>query len=583
MKDTILVETCHFDDPGGWVIDQQFIRQMGNPFLLAHGLGEPVKDAKTLLRSVDPGGYHFWVRTRNWAAAWRKDLAEKDCPGRFKVLINGKETDRVFGTGSKEWAWEYGGTCILEATGNEVALRDLAGFDARCDALVFSKTEQLELPDSPAAFEAFRELQGNKQPAELHEFDFVVVGGGVAGICASVAAARKGLKVALIHDRPILGGNNSSEVRVQLGGKVNLHPYEALGTVVNEIDHKTNRNARPAEEYRDDLKMAVVRAEKNLHLFLNTTIQSATVTDGIIRTISGYNIRNGQCYRFKAALFSDCTGDATLGYLAGADYREGRESKKETGEPLAPDEPDHMTLGTSVMWYSDETDQQQQFPETPWAIPFTEETCQKAKKGDWDWETGIGRNHIEDFEYIRDYGLMAVFGNWSFLKNASSLKEEYQNRKLMWVAYIGGKRESRRLMGDVILSQHDIQQEVMYPDACVTTSWSIDLHEPKVMDQFGYEPFRARARKTRIEPTTIPYRSFYSRNIRNLFMAGRNISVTHVALGAVRVMKTTGMMGEVVGLAAACCIKKDLLPRALYDIEPDYLKDTLKEGVPGRT
>src|SRR5690606_36042861 len=236
-------------------------------------------------------------------------------------------------------------------------------------------------------------------------------------------------------------------------------------------------------------------------------------------------------------LLVDCPGDANLGYRGGADYNMGRESFQETGETLAPEEEDNMTLGTSVMWYSEETDTEVSFPETPWALQFTEETCQKAKKGDWDWETGFGRNHIDEFEYIRDYGLMAIYGNWSFLKNHSSLKEEYKNRKLEWVAYIGGKRESRRLMGDIVVKQQDIDSKRMFIDGCVTTSWSIDLHQPKFIEGFSNEPFRARAKKSRIEPFTIPFRALYSRNIHNLLMAGRNISVTHVALGAVRVMK----------------------------------------------
>lgn len=578
MKETILVEATQFDRIGGWVIDHQFMDQMHAPFLLAHGFGNPVEDATTVIEVLNSGEYHVWVRTRNWTATWND--TDIETPGRFKLLIDGTAIDTTFGTEKAKWHWQYGGSLHIEKGAHKLSLHDLTGFDGRCDSIVFSKNQDIVLPDTKPEFEEFRNRYKGEAPLEEHHFDFVVVGGGVAGICASVAAARQGLKVALIHNRRILGGNNSSEVRVQLGGKVNLPPYEAIGNVVNEIDHKTNRNARPAEEYRDDLKKNIIENEKNITAFLDTHVTDVEVGGAKIQSVIGLEIRTGVKHKIRAPLFSDCSGDANLGFLAGADFRIGRESSAETGESLAPEEEDQMTLGTSVMWYSEESDYPESFPETPWALQFTEDTCQKAKKGDWDWETGMGRNHIDDFEYIRDYALMAVYGNWSFLKNHSSLQDEYKNRRLEWVAYIGGKRESRRLMGDVIIHQQDIDSKRIFPDGCVTTSWSIDLHQPKHIEGFDLEPFRARAKKARIEPFTIPFRALYSRNIENMFMAGRNISVTHVALGTVRVMKTTGMMGEVVGLAADLCTRKKTLPKEIVKDHLNELKTILEAGVP---
>lgn len=579
MKETILVEATQFDNIGGWVIDQQFMDQMHAPFLLAHGFGNPVEDASTSIMVNGVGEYHIWVRTRNWSATWNKDK-DIEAPGRFELLINGEPIDVIFGTEEAEWHWQYGGTYTFSEKSNVVALHDLTGFDGRCDSIVFSTDRELVLPKDREEFVSFKSDVKGDPTIQEERFDFVVVGGGVAGICAAVTAARKGLNVALIHNRSILGGNNSSEVRVQLGGKVNLPPYTAIGNIVNEIDHKTNRNARPAEEYRDDLKMNIVLNEKNITAFFDTQVIEVDVVDSAINSVKAVGIRNGKQYNIYAPLFADCSGDANLGYLAGADYKMGRESFQETGETLAPEEEDTMTMGTSVMWYSEESDKEESFPETPWALQFVEETCQKAKKGDWDWETGIGRNHIDDFEYIRDYGLLAIYGNWSFLKNHSSLKEEYKNRKLEWVAYIGGKRESRRLMGDVVVKQQDIDSKRKFIDGCVTTSWSIDLHLPKFIEGFDSEPFRARAKKSRIEPFTIPFRALYSRNIHNLLMAGRNISVTHVALGTVRVMKTTGMMGEVIGLAAELCIRKRVSPSAIVEGHLDEFKEILSAGAP---
>jgi hypothetical protein len=261
-------------------------------------------------------------------------------------------------------------------------------------------------------------------------------------------------------------------------------------------------------------------------------------------------------------VFADCTGDGTVGYLAGADYRLGREARNQTGESRAVEKADTMTMGTSIMWYA--VDGKEDFPATPWALRFDSRTVQKLTRGNWDWETGMMYHQVDDFEYVRDYGLRAVYGNWSQLKNGPETREEFADKKLGWVAYIGGKRESRRLMGDVILKQQDIVGRKEFQDACVVTTWSIDLHYPVATKGMKAEPFRSTARHTRIEPYAFPYRCLYSRNIDNLFMAGRNISVTHVALGTVRVMRTTGLMGEVVGLAAGLCKKHDTTPRGVY-------------------
>jgi hypothetical protein len=239
-----------------------------------------------------------------------------------------------------------------------------------------------------------------------------------------------------------------------------------------------------------------------------------------------------------------------------------------------------MTLGTSVMWYSVETDEPASFPECPWAIQFTEKTCQNAAMGNWDWETGLHRDTIDDAEHIRDHMLRAIYGSWAFQKNSSRDKAKYADRKLAWAAYIGGKRESRRLLGDVILQQQNIEQQTEFSDAFVTTTWSIDLHypQPKNAEQFD-EPFRAIAEQKTIKPYPIPYRCLYSRNIGNLFMAGRDISVTHVALGTTRVMRTCGMMGEVVGMAASLCKKYNTTPRGVYQHHLAELKELATRGV----
>ena len=577
----VLVEAEGFDELGGWVIDTQVMDQMGSPFLMAHGLGRPVEDAVTRIAFPAAGTYRVLVRTRDWAAPWNAPEA----PGRFQVLVGGEPLPAEFGTEGAEWHWQEGGTVEIAEGGLEttLALRDLTGFNGRCDAILFTTDPDFVPPNEGEAMARFRRaLLGHPEtPEDAGPYDLVVVGGGMAGTSAAISAARLGLSVALIQDRPLLGGNNSSEIRVHLHGRVHLPPYPALGGVVRELGPQGVGNAGPPERYEDDRKLDLVRAEPTLDLFLNTRVNEVEMEGSRIAAVVGQDVRTGRRTRFPGRWFADCTGDGNVGYLAGADYRYGRESRAETGEELAPEEPDRLVLGTSVQWYSKETDEPTEFPETPWAIQFTAETYQKATDGEWDWETGFHLDQIEDFEKIRDHGLRAVFGNWSFQKNHAPDRDQYAHRELEWVAYIGGKRESRRLLGDVILQQQDIVEQRPFPDAAVTTTWTIDLHYPTDFqrEHFPGKEFRARAEHVRIEPYPVPYRCFYSRNVDNLFMAGRNISVTHVALGTVRVMRTLGMVGEVVGMAAAVCQRHDVDPRQVYTDHLEELQELMTEGV----
>jgi len=239
-----------------------------------------------------------------------------------------------------------------------------------------------------------------------------------------------------------------------------------------------------------------------------------------------------------------------------------------------------LVMGTSVQWNSKEAESLNYFPDTsPWAVQFTEQTSFKVNKGDWDWETGANQNQITEIEKIRDYAFRVIYGNWDFIKNKSDDKEEFAKRKLIWVAYIGGKRESRRLLGDVILKEQDIVEGKKFPDGTFTTTWDIDLHFPVASKAFIGEPFRSRADNRKIEPYQVPYRCLYSRNVNNLFMAGRDISVTHVALGTVRVQRTTGMMGEVVGMAAAVCKENNTNPRGVYENHFPELQQLMKKGI----
>lgn len=602
MNELVLVEAESFDDPGGWVVDPQFMDQMGSPFLLAHGLGVPVRDAVTTVTLPRAGLYRIWARTRDWTAKQegpRQRIEDRmpssalalpsspdRAPGKFQLLLDGVPLASTLGTEDADWHWQDGGVIEIKNRTCKLALHDLTGFDGRCDAILLARNPDFIPPDRGATLAKWRrEVLGLSQtPQEAGRFDLVVVGGGMAGTCTALSAARLGLQVALVQDRPVLGGNNSSEVRVHLNGQINLPPYPRLGDVVKELDPDNRGNAQPAAFYNDDKKLEIARAESNIHLFLDIHAYQVEKDGSRIVAVIGRDIKTSKDLRFAAPLFADCTGDGTIGSLAGADYRMGRESWSETGETLAPKEPDKMTMGASVQWYSIETPEPSPFPECPWALDFTEQSCERATRGDWNWETGLNRDQIADFESIRDHGLRAVYGNWAFLKNHSKDKAKYAQRKLSWVAYIAGKRESRRLLGDVVLSQQDVQQQREYPDAFVTTTWSLDLHypDPANTKYFPGEEFKTIAKTPAIRPYAIPYRCFYSRNVENLFMAGRDVSVTHVALGTVRVMRTCGMMGEVVGMAASICKNRSTTPRGVFVEHLPELKELATRGV-GKT
>jgi len=575
---TILIEAESFQKKGGWVVDQQFMLEMGSPYLLAHGLGNPVENASTVFTIPATGKYRVWVRTKDWVAQWKVSGA----PGKFQISINNQKSDTIFGTKKATWSWQDGGLMDINNTESQMELCDLTGFEGRCDAIVLTKDPTFIPPYDAVPLANWRKsMLGNALAKNAGQFDLVVVGAGMAGITAAIGAARLGLKVALVQDRAVVGGNNSTEVRVGLGGSINQSPYTKLGNIVKELTVPPNPNYPSGNGndsvFEDNKRMNILKNEKNISLFMNFRADSVTVSNQKIKSIFAQNILTAERIELFSTYFSDCTGDGTIGYLAGADYE--------------IDLTKHM--GNSNLWNLKLYDVPQPFPTCSWALnlsnkPFPGRPGINGSYnangidalGEWFWESGFSRNPITEVEYIRDYNFRAMYGAWDCVKNVDKI---YPNYKLNWAAYVTGKRESRKLLGDIQLTRDNLLSNSMYPDGFVAIGWNMDVHVPHSSFQatFEGEEFISHDIQTSFKrPFYIPYRCLYSRNIENLFMAGRNISVTQDALGSVRVMKTTGMMGEVVGLAAALCIKHKASPRTIYTNHLNELKSYISAGVP---
>lgn len=580
MNSSILLPASLFADYGGWVADSQFFDLIGSTYLLAHGLGVAVADAKTTFTAPTQGEYNVYVRTRNWTRYW----SEAPTPGIFELFVDGQSAG-VFGNESSEWHWQRGAKIALAAGEHTVVVKDLTGFDGRFDAILLTKSNRAPKDDLATYLSLRKRLLALPQtPERAGSYDFVVVGGGVAGMCAAIAAARTGSRVALIQDRKVLGGNNSSEIRVGLGGRLNIGLYPSLGYLLNEFAPVTKGNARTADIYEDEKKLAAVLAEKRITLFMGYRVTDVAKKGDRITSVVATDVVNHSRIRIFGRLFADCTGDANLGVMAGVEWSMGREAKSRYGEESAPDSADTMTMGASLQWYCLEDSVARPFPDIDWGLKLDEQSVQVVRRGQWYWEVGMRDDQIADAERIRDYGMYVAYSNWAYLKNRYSKREDYACSYLGWVSHVAGKRESRRIIGEFVLREQDLKNNVIYPDGSASTSWYIDQHYPDPENSLRF-PGQEYLSCGHLDPMgfyPIPYRCFYSKDVVNMFMAGRDISVSHIALGTVRVMRTTAMMGEVVGMAATICRRRRCLPRDVYYTHLETLKQMMRRGV-GRT
>jgi len=563
----ILIEAESFGEKGGWVVDPQFVEQMGSPYLLAHGLGSPVKNAKTKVNLPSEGKYNIWVRTKNWAEG------DWEAPGRFLLLVNGEEMEEVLGTGDAIWRWQYAGCKLINGTSAFLELKDLTGFEGRCDA-VFLSTDKKDPPDtSDELFLWRRTLLGETEiPVKTGEFDLVVAGGGIAGCAASIAAAEKGMKVALIHDRPLLGGNASSEIRVHTEGIT--WKSDRILSMLNTVWWP---NGSPDAVQDDKKRHTNMEKYENITVFLNWRAYNTNSSSGTVTSVDARHTSTGETMRFSAPLFADCTGDGWIGYWAGAEYMYGREDSltyKENWDKYkelwSPATPDNRIMGSSVLWRTYDTGAPAVFPGVPWAMDAAGDYS--ATSGTWKWEFSRNDLHqVDDAEYIRDHMFKAIYGSFSNAK----MKSENARLALEWVSYLVGKRESRRLKGDYIYTFNDERNMIEFPDAVVMEKRNIDVHYQQIEADSSQPDFLSEALYYQVDHYYIPYRSLYSVNINNLFMAGRCFSSSHVGLGGPRVMNTTGQMGVAVGYAASLCKKYNTNPRGIYKYHIEELKNLI--------
>lgn len=581
---SMLVECESFDALGGWVVDPHSTKVMGSTYIMAHGYGKPVEKAIKGIQVPEAGNYTVWARTRDWTAVWGRGTPA----GRFKISVTGNVLPVELGTNGKDWAWQKAGTLKLPKGQAWIGLRDLTGFNARCDAIYFSTDPNDAPPNEAKKLDAWRRGKSGILLKDYRKkFDLIVVGGGVPGICAAMSASRFGMNVLLLQDRGVLGGCNSSEVRVGLGGHIHVGQYPKLGNIVEEIQPLHGSGATyPAEYYEDARKEILFRnCRSKCALMLNEhvyALEKDPQNPKKIKAVISRGTRTGAETRFEAPLFVDATGDAVLARMMNCEVMYGREPRSRFGEINAPFVGDRQVMGHSVLWYAARAGQEMPFPDIDWALPFTEDSVYYIRNGDWEQEAGQYRDMADETEIIRDYGLLSIFSNWNYVKNHSKRKKEFARDYLSWVSPIGGKRESYRTVGDVILTQNDLEKHIPYPDATALITWDIDQHFPDPKNEKAFpEPFRSCAYHRGFgSPYPVPYRCLYARDCDNLFLAGRHISCSHVAFAAVRVMRTLGMLGEVVGMASKICKEHQTTPRGVYIDHLDQLKKMMKAGVP---
>ncbi|MGI6212538.1 MAG: FAD-dependent oxidoreductase [Anaerovoracaceae bacterium] len=592
-----LLEAEHFMDYGGWSLDSQFEDEMGSPYLLAHGIGVPCEDAVTNVMIPETGEYRVWVRSKDWVPEYH--------PGQFQILFNDKPLDVTFGTNGKDWSWQLVEHVQLPAGTVKVALHDLTGFDGRCDAIYITNTTICppEKPDYAARAWRKRLLHLGADPVDGGTYDVVVVGGGVPGCTAAYIAAKAGCSVAVLHNRPYLGGNGSKEL--------GLVPEGTRGPIVDAIAER--------QEDGDIGAAKILSGMPNVSLFMEEQVFHAVMDGSRILAVDSRNARTSVERRFKASYFIDGSGRAQLALLTGAATSGGEEAKSDYGESLAPEKADDMHHGNTVFFRTEEADGPVDFPEVPWATeiagdhmdlngqigyvtslngqgpyenqpgPYIGPEKPKPHRnpdGTWVnpmslskthfWEYGQWLDPYVDEEEIRDHMLRAIIGTYDNVRRKDP--EKYGNLKLSHLTYQLATGGFRRYVGDHILTEKEIRDHTYFADAFVSNSTAFCLHypgNPKYDFRLGSWNWDVRDGK----PFDVPYRCLYSADVDNLFCVGKHISATHIASSVVKEMGNGGQHGIAVGIAVNLCKKYNTMPRGIYQNHLGELKEKFQDVI----
>ena len=559
------IEAENFASYGGWILDTQFAHKMGSGYLLAPGVGIPVSNATTTVDVAAGGKYRLWVRCKDWVPEYH--------PGRFTLEIGGKRVASQFGASGKDgWIWEDGGTVELEAGECKIVLADLSGYYARCDAVVLTRDLgwKPETDGDRLADQRTKMCGTPEGIADGGTYDVVVVGGGAGGVPAAIAAARGGAKVVIVQDRPVFGGNISSELGVLLNGASYQRGYRE-GGIIEEAALDKAKEAKGGELSFSRVFKRMLDAEKNITVIVNTRVYAVEQDDSkAIVSALAKNQLTGERMRLKGKLFVDATGDGWLGYFAGAKFMFGREGQKDYNETCAPEVPDLTTMSGCLLggygkpkWKK--LNKEEGYETPVWARILPEGFFRKAKDLNFKWwlEHPGEIDDCKDPEFARDTLLKIFFDYWGWMKNKcpnETVRKLAACHRLISLPYMNGRREGMRLKGDYVYTEHDALQATLFEDRIGHTGWPLDTHNPKgVMDAKGSGFWIKHPRLP--QPASIPYRILYSENIPNMFMAGRNVSCTHVGLGTLRVAATCAVMGQAVGTAAAGCIRTGMNPR----------------------
>lgn len=406
-----------------------------------------------------------------------------------------------------------------------------------------------------------------------YQTELCVVGGGMAGLCCAIAAARHGRRVVLVQDRPVLGGNASSEIRMWIGGAHGKDNRE--GGIIEEI-FLENFYQNPSLKYPlwDSVLYEKAMAEENLTLLLNTSCLDATMDGDRIVSIKAWQSNAETFHVISAAYFADCSGDSILQPLSGAHCMYGREAKAEFGERIPPDVADKKTMGMSCLFQIRETDHPVAYTPPAWAYVYETDDDLPYKDHDkennfWWIELGGEWDCIHDTDRCRDELLKICYGVWDHMKNRGD--HGVENWELEWIGFLPGKRESRRYVGKYVVTQNDVEAEGRFDDIVAYAGWSMDDHFP---EGFYYTKGHPTIYHPAPQPWGLPLRCMISENIQNLVFAGRNISVTHAALSSSRVMATCAVLGQALGTAVALALRDGC---EVADVDIACLQQTLME------